>query len=576
MLGSFAKETPRPVSARRLRETAELCIRSKVSSFNLCTVLSAENKPLRAEPCPCDKLGTIQRRSSRHSARSGDQQVMSAQSQGRPVTLEGETSGPDYARGSGLEADGNTRPLLNGTEPEATRQSARVDVRADGANGGSSSVQHGVGVQGESGERTAPETGPATRATGLGTTTYGSAGQASVGGVASSSGLRGGNTQQAPRQPQTTSQQATQQLQATQKQPPQQPHPMPQQVPQQPHPVPQQMPQQSQPVQQQATQQLQPPLPGQDLQHATTSASTTSMPQEPPQESPTMPTVAMPALRLEAPRRPRLIYGPPGQGQDGVGDDVHATGPALSTVESFASARSHGTVEGGSRNVWWSFGEVFQRRVVDPVMNVGRTLSSTTPARPTTTTQQQLFQGDMQQALQVHQTRDSLISPQRRRQDEEGSASSLNQDMVLEEVRRQVQLAMQGRDQEVHALKQRNEELERALVEANSVMRVYGSGGGSRPAVAEPGGVRLNPPGAQAGFQTPAEDPGPRRGSSREPRGNLSGTGGGELREAGLKGPELPKPRRQEVPLKRDIVMAAVSRQLGLKEMGQWSLFIYL
>ena len=238
---------------------------------------------------------------------------------------------------------------------------------------------------------------------------------------------------------------------------------------------------------------------------------------------------------------------------------VHATGPALSTVESFASARSHGTVEGGSRNVWWSFGEVFQRRVVDPVMNVGRTLSSTTPARPTTTTQQQLFQGDMQQALQVHQTRDSLISPQRRRQDEDGSASSLNQDMVLEEVRRQVQL-----------------ELERALVEANSVMRVYGSGGGSRPAVAEPGGVRLNPPGAQAGFQTPAEDPGPRRGSSREPRGNLSGAGGGELREAGLKGPALPKPRRQEVPLKRDIVMAAVSRQLGLKEMGQWSLFIYL
>ncbi|CAE7295400.1 TY5A, partial [Symbiodinium sp. CCMP2592] len=146
----------------------------------------------------------------------------------------------------------------------------------------------------------------------------------------------------------------------------------------------------------------------------------------------------------------------------------------------------------------------------------------------------------MQPALQAHQAQDSLISPQRRRPDEDGSASSLNQDMVLEEVRRQVHMAMQGRDQEVRALKQRNEELERALVEANSVMRVYGSGGGSRPATAEPGGQRQDPPGAQAGPQASSGDPGRFRGRSREPRGYPSGTDGGELRDDGLKGPPGP------------------------------------
>ena len=53
-------------------------------------------------------------------------------------------------------------------------------------------------------------------------------------------------------------------------------------------------------------------------------------------------------------------------------------------------------------------------------------------------------------------------------------------------------LAAWVRDQEVHALEQRNEELERALVEANSVMRVFGSGGGNGQAAAEPMWSRTN------------------------------------------------------------------------------------
>ena len=47
----------------------------------------------------------------------------------------------------------------------------------------------------------------------------------------------------------------------------------------------------------------------------------------------------------------------------------------------------------------------------------------------------------------------------------------------MEEVKRQVALAMQGRDQEVTALKQRNEQLERALMEANTAMRTMKTGG---------------------------------------------------------------------------------------------------
>ena len=75
--------------------------------------------------------------------------------------------------------------------------------------------------------------------------------------------------------------------------------------------------------------------------------------------------------------------------------------------------------------------------------------------------------------MEVHSSRPSLISPQHRRQEEEASSSSLNQDMIMDEVKRQVARAMQDRDQEVVSLKQKNKDLERALVEANKAMRIY-------------------------------------------------------------------------------------------------------
>ncbi|OLQ12084.1 Copia protein [Symbiodinium microadriaticum] len=228
-------------------------------------------------------------------------------------------------------------------------------------------------------------------------------------------------------------------------------------------------------------------------------------------------------VRLEAPRRPRQLPEVPQlQEQERAAEPV-------ATADSFMSARSSETVEGGVRNVWMSFGEMFQRRFVNPVRSFAGQSTS-------------MLSGEMQQAMQVHATRDTLISLQRIRAEEDGSSSSLNQDMILEEVRRQVGEAMRGRDQEVHLLRQRNEELERALVEANTVMRARGAGGGVQSTTTESGGAqgRLgdNPSEVAVGVKElpRAPDPVPQR--SGVPGGNLSGAHGSELHcEAGLSGP---------------------------------------
>ena len=110
-------------------------------------------------------------------------------------------------------------------------------------------------------------------------------------------------------------------------------------------------------------------------------------------------------------------------------------------------------------------------------MSMGRTVTNGMSSVAPQASQAALFSPDIQQAMAVHQSRNSLISPRQRHQEEEASSSSVNQEMVMEEVKRQVALAMQGRDQEVTALKQRNEQLERALMEANTAMRTMRTGG---------------------------------------------------------------------------------------------------
>ena len=199
-------------------------------------------------------------------------------------------------------------------------------------------------------------------------------------------------------------------------------------------------------------------------------------------------------LRLQSPRRPRqeppslpepVQPQPPPELQtvNVLADDDEAV--TLRRSASFVSAHSQEERDGGVRNAWATFGEMFQRRFLGPVMNVGRTVTMTTSSRGSSEQPQTLFSTEMQQAMSVHQSRASLISPQHHRQEEEASSSSVNQEMILEEVRRQVAMAMQGRDTEVMALRQKNLELEQALVEANTAMRAISSGAtsGTQPRV---------------------------------------------------------------------------------------------
>ena len=406
-------------------------------------------------------------------------------------TIEGEAAGPDYGSAAiGPDDRGAGHRMLNGVEPSEVRRTSQVDVSARVSSG---QVGNGASV------------------TGPGASTYGAVSSGTQGSGTSGSEVRGGHAQQQQQPPDTQQQQ---QPPDTQQQPQLAAQQLTQQQQQQPvsqNPV-QQQPASQNPAQQQPDL-LQ--LPQQSLQ------SSLPLPRQP--DPIPVQQVAMPALRLEAPRRPRQLPQVPQ-----LPEQERAAEP-VATADSFMSARSSETVEGGVRNVWMSFGEMFQRRFVNPVRSFAGQSTS-------------MLSGEMQQAMQVHSTRDTLISPQRRRVEEDGSSSSLNQDMILEEVRRQVGEAMRGRDQEVHLLRQRNEELERALVEANTVMRARGAGGEVRSTTTESGGAqgRLgdNPSEVAVGVnELPrAPDPVPQR--SGVPGGNLSGAHGGELhREAGLSGP---------------------------------------
>ena len=107
--------------------------------------------------------------------------------------------------------------------------------------------------------------------------------------------------------------------------------------------------------------------------------------------------------------------------------------------------------------------------------------------------------------------------------------------MVMEEVKRQVALAMQGRDQEVTALKQRNEQLERALMEANTAMRTMRTGGtagrtvGGREGHGDPSGQPGQDLLGGAGAAGICHGP-PGLGQERDgdPQGELLGAGRGE------------------------------------------------
>ena len=118
---------------------------------------------------------------------------------------------------------------------------------------------------------------------------------------------------------------------------------------------------------------------------------------------------------------------------------------------------------------------------------------------------------------------------------DDSSTGSMNQEVVLEEVRRQVQLAMQGRDMELKELRERNQELKRALDDSaqllNDVMQVGGGGRGRALQEAQRGPSALTGGDLARGgpnHGVPTEAPPGLEGREELPGRNLSGQRQGE------------------------------------------------
>ena len=216
------------------------------------------------------------------------------------------------------------------------------------------------------------------------------------------------------------------------------------------------------------------------------------------------------------------------------GSEQFMSPAGFTSAQSYVSAQSQEVTEGNARNVWLSFGEMFQRRAVAPVMNAGKSFTGSTSGQGVAgSSTGPLFSSEVQRAMEAHRTRPSLISPQHRRQEEEASSSSVNQEMIMDEVKRQVAMAMQGRDQEVVSLRQKNKDLEQALVEANKAMRDLRVGEmQSNPTVRPEEILEIparNPLGVGGGVGGRLGDPALSQLHASVPGGNLPGAGRGEL-----------------------------------------------
>ncbi|CAE7253909.1 TY2B-C [Symbiodinium sp. CCMP2592] len=196
--------------------------------------------------------------------------------------------------------------------------------------------------------------------------------------------------------------------------------------------------------------------------------------------------------------------------------------------------------EGRSQNGWsvTRISEVLHRRFVAPVLeHVG---GSDRPVGPSPTWHSPSNQGFEEQPLMTAETRQamaewtarptSLTLPVGERvHRDDSSAGSVNREAVMEEVKRQVQLAMQSRDQEVRTLKDQNEELKRALDASAQLLNEVMIAGGEESAPGlrgtsaglsgnEPGGVPAGegegarrrpsaPPGLEGRLNPPVHKP---------------------------------------------------------------------
>ena len=176
--------------------------------------------------------------------------------------------------------------------------------------------------------------------------------------------------------------------------------------------------------------------------------------------------------------------------------------------------------------------EVLHRRVVAPVMGQvggqpdmgGNTRAGTSPWHSpnpeTTPAQTPLMSPEIRQAMAEWTARPTAMTsrpsaPLVARDD--SSSASLSQEQIMEEVRKQVQVAMVGRDAEVKDLRSQNSELRQALeTSAQLLSEVMAAGGSSGPGP-QPQEARGGHPGSELGGQLPCEGQGSRESREATP-----------------------------------------------------------
>ena len=252
-------------------------------------------------------------------------------------------------------------------------------------------------------------------------------------------------------------------------------------------------------------------------------------------------------------RAQRALHGP--RAEEPLGQRVESS--VFASDESLTGSPQVGRPgaeerPGGSWSVT-RISEVLHRRIVAPVLeHVGGgdrqqvPASSPTFHSPTgTVAQDSLMTPETRRAMANWTARPTAITspvapaaPMR----DDSSDRSMNQEVIMEEVRRQVQMAMQGRDSELQALKSQNHELKKALDTSAQLLNDVMQQGGSAPGRDLQGASR-GPSGYEPGEYPAGRDPG-RGGRAglppgleslpRLPGGNPRGSGDGDLLDEGV------------------------------------------
>ena len=235
-------------------------------------------------------------------------------------------------------------------------------------------------------------------------------------------------------------------------------------------------------------------------------------------------------------RAQRALHGP--RVEEGV--SARAEGSVFASAESLAGspqAVQHPEEDRGAGS--WSVARISQilhRRLVAPMLeHVGggdRLPPSPVWQSPSSATvQEPLMSPETRQAMASWTARPTALTTPpalTTQQRDDSSDKSMSQEVIMEEVRRQVQMAMQGRDSELQALKSQNSELKKALDTSAQLLNDVMQQGGSMPRRdfqearqgppgTEPGGV---PAGEDLGYQAHARGPPGLEGLPRLPGGN--------------------------------------------------------